>query len=725
MGCFSGVEQTWASQLDVGRTHIATKGTVQSGLVLNLDAGVSSSYSGIGNTWSDLSVGTGALPIYNTTNSYGTVKSTGTRTDANASSLVLAIPMDGTNNGTTFTDESANIRGSGTAKSITRNGDTKTVTAVSKFYGSSGYFDGSGDSLAVPALGLVSVTFTIEFWVYMSGTASNQIIVTTYNSPGGAQAGAFFFNRSATNQILVADAYGTFVSSSPLNANQWYHAAMVYTHSASRSELFINGVSQGTASFSITAQASSFFIGGSPGDNNTGSAWFNGYLQDFRIYNGVAKYTSNFIPSGSPNNGTLVGSPTYNSRYGGSLVFNGSNDYSSHPYSSLLDLGTQFTISSFIKFNNLSTLNPIFAASNINTGVYTEGYNLHYNAGTIYGMNTNTLRLQFGQNYAQWNVYASNGITITDNNWHFVSVTASNLNTSNPTITFYIDGNSITGTFWNQSSKAAIRYSSNINSPRVASIFYPSSPSYDGPYYFNGRISQVSIYNRALSAAEVSQNYNALKGRYVEPFVTSGLVLNLDAGNTESYPGIGNTWIDLSGNGNNGTMSGATYSSANGGSILISGSSYVNLGDPTTLRFGTGDWTYECWVKTGNLDINTLISKGYSPGFEAFWYGGLLSVYISGAGVNYTGSWSNNTWYHIVFSKINGVYYVYKNGTSFGQTNSTSDISASGTNWWIGQRTGGGYTLNGNISVTRMYNKGFSAAEVLQNYNALKSRYDL
>jgi len=55
MGVFAGIERNWASQTNTGRTHIATKGIVQSGLVLNLDAGVSSSYPGSGTTWTDLS----------------------------------------------------------------------------------------------------------------------------------------------------------------------------------------------------------------------------------------------------------------------------------------------------------------------------------------------------------------------------------------------------------------------------------------------------------------------------------------------------------------------------------------------------------------------------------------------------------------------------------------------------------------------------------------------
>ena len=53
-----------------------------------------------------------------------------------------------------------------------------------------------------------------------------------------------------------------------------------------------------------------------------------------------------------------------------------------------------------------------------------------------------------------------------------------------------------------------------------------------------------------------------------KPIVTDGLVLCLDAGNTKSYPGSGATWLDLSSNANNGTLTGSpTFNSANGGSL--------------------------------------------------------------------------------------------------------------------------------------------------------------
>jgi hypothetical protein len=73
LGVYGGIERNWAALTNTGRTHIATKGVVQSGLVLNLDAGVSRSYGGSGTTWTDLSGNgnTGTLvngPTYSSAN---------------------------------------------------------------------------------------------------------------------------------------------------------------------------------------------------------------------------------------------------------------------------------------------------------------------------------------------------------------------------------------------------------------------------------------------------------------------------------------------------------------------------------------------------------------------------------------------------------------------------------------------------------------------------------
>jgi hypothetical protein len=507
MGCFSGVESTWASQLDVGRTHIATKGTVQSGLVLNLDAGASSSYSGIGTTWNDLSVGTGALPIYNTTNSYGTVKSTGTRTDANASSLVLAIPMDGVNNGTTFTDESANIRGSGSAKSITVNGNTKTLTAVSKFYGSSGFFDGSGDYLNLGTSSdylFGTGDFTIEGWFYLTSDSTRQDLMGNYSgsttgwglqtSYGVAGQIGFFYG----NNIILDSAARVW------SPNSWTHFAI--TRSGTSLKLFVNGVNTTTTTNStdISTTSNPLFIGAvTTAYIATPQLFCTGYLQDFRIYKGLAKYTSNFIPSGNPNNGTLVGSPTYSSA-NGSLSFDGSSQYATVPLSSNFEFGTgQFAVEAWV---NLASI-PATSGRIIGIGDGANG-----GAPVTYTGWTFNVTTESGATYLRF--YRFDGteyryqvvLSSYTNQWfHFVATR----NASN-TLTLYSNGVAVSTT----TSVTQSFNSVNSQPLYLATMFDGAS---GGSFkYINGRIAVARIYKgKSLSTAEVAQNYNALRGRYI------------------------------------------------------------------------------------------------------------------------------------------------------------------------------------------------------------------
>ena len=134
--------------------------------------------SGENNNWSvnnisisdgTISTANGALPILNTTGNYGGTVGSGTRTDSNSSNIVLALPMNGTNGGTTFTDQHAIIKGSGSAKTVTVSNVT-TDTAQSFFYGSSALFNSTSDKLTVPTGGsggdidFEGGSFTIECW---------------------------------------------------------------------------------------------------------------------------------------------------------------------------------------------------------------------------------------------------------------------------------------------------------------------------------------------------------------------------------------------------------------------------------------------------------------------------------------------------------------------------------------------------------------------------------
>lgn len=206
----------------------------------------------------------------------------------------LLLHGDGINGSTTIIDSSL------TPKTVTAAGNAKISTAQSKFGGSSILFDGNGDYLSTSALGLVSTDFTIEFWIYLTaGGPANQVVCTSYKSP--IQLNTFIIARTSTNVITFQDPFGAGSVTSSLTAGTWHHIACTYISSSRAFKIFANGVgspsSTGTA---ITAQWSSFFVGGSPGDNNIGTWWLNGYIDDLRITKGVARYTSNFTPPTAP-----------------------------------------------------------------------------------------------------------------------------------------------------------------------------------------------------------------------------------------------------------------------------------------------------------------------------------------------------------------------------------------------------------------------------------------
>ena len=103
--------------------------------------------------------------------------------------------------------------------------------------------------------------------------------------------------------------------------------------------------------------------------------------------------------------------------------------------------------------------------------------------------------------------------------------------------------------------------------------------------------------------------------------VTDNLVFCLDAANTKSYGGSGTTWTDLSGKGNNGTltsMNGSNYNSANGGYLDFDGSiDQINCGSSDDFAFGTGDFTIEFWCNPDTVGTEGIISISSNGSFSS------------------------------------------------------------------------------------------------------------
>jgi len=216
---------------------------------------------------------------------------------------------------------------------------------------------------------------------------------------------------------------------------------------------------------------------------------------------------------------------------------------------------------------------------------------------------------------------------------------------------------------------------------------------------------------------------------YGPKIATSGLVLYLDAANKFSYPGSGTNWKDLSGNSNNGTLTnGPTFSAGNMGSVVFDGvDDYISF---SSLLDTTANVSVEMWFyNTQTSGESTLLMNG--NGSNAGYAIGLgicasgitnLTVLFGGVACNVvTATVSTNTWYQMVYTKTGSSNILYVNGTQRSTANQNCN-SPSGNLTTIGGSAGG---YKGNIAITRMYNRVLSAAEVLQNYNAIKNRFGL
>ena len=224
--------------------------------------------------------------------------------------------------------------------------------------------------------------------------------------------------------------------------------------------------------------------------------------------------------------------------------------------------------------------------------------------------------------------------------------------------------------------------------------------------------------------------------------VKSNLVLDLDAGNLNSYPGTGNTWIDLTGNGYNGTLiNSPVFNPENGGCILFNGTTQrVSLGlVPTALRF-TNNFTINIWLKFTNLaGVQTIISCNenagygitanyYTPGKveTRFW---IKNKFTPTAG-QLTSAFNITSWFNIT-ATFNGTNVIfYRNGASIQSVSNVGNITYSsiqplliGANP-IGSSTAE-YHFKGRISQVQLYDRALSTTEILQNFNATKGRFGL
>lgn len=280
---------------------------------------------------------------------------------------------------------------------------------------------------------------------------------------------------------------------------------------------------------------------------------------------------------------------------------------------------------------------------------------------------------------------------------------------------------------------------SNVPSGGYVVYRFPSGDGNPNVYVAQNDTELINLAGRR-NATTVDQAISHINGlsntiimdRNYENIITDGLVSYLDAGTLMSYLRSGTTWRDISGNGNNGTLTnGPTFNSGNGGNIVFDGSNdFISILGSTSITTATLlIWVYRNGIQPNYAGIY------YSRGFQA----NGLSFFSTTNNLSYTWNSSSGTFSFnsnlnvpnlqwsmcaVSISATNAILYV---GSSSGLSSATNNVSNSPTiinglriasdNFWS--------PFRGSVSNAMFYNRALSQTEILQNFNNMKGRFGL
>jgi gliding motility-associated-like protein len=251
------------------------------------------------------------------------------------------------------------------------------------------------------------------------------------------------------------------------------------------------------------------------------------------------------------------------------------------------------------------------------------------------------------------------------------------------------------------------------------SLILNSSPDYETKASYNIYINVNDGANNYAKAFTVSVT------NVLEPitdlsfagadFVTDGLILHLDAANSNSYPGSGSTWFDLSGNNNHATINGPTFSNSQIKHFLLDGSnddiasmnlsSYTNLTIEVWYYDNRTPGQYDLLTYNGNSGSYTFTNNNFRTDGN-----GMGAANFNGA------SQISNQWVRFVYVKNSKVFI-----------NDTPTNKSSGSDNAYGQlkigdaRSDVGQHWDGKIALVRVYNRALTDQEISKNYDGFNA----
>lgn len=430
--------------------------------------------------------------------------------------------------------------------------------------------------------------------------------------------------------------------------------------------------------------------------------------------------------TGGLENGTLV-----SSNLAGYFAFDGSDDFISTNFQPNYDYITVNVWFWSGAFSTFGTNTCVVANSQVSSP---------YPSFDIRKRNTGALQLQFAISSSGSEIGQEIGF-INDYTWYNVQ--------------FTYDGNTVK--CWLNGLQVVSYSIAGTLRSSTSNLFIGKNPAFAGR---NAAIyvSQVFIYNRALTDAEIARNYAATKSRYTykEDIIRDNLILNIDPASALSYPGSGTVLADMSGYNyhptlvNGPTLAGSGLTS----SILLDGSNdYIQIASAYTHTFTAGT-TVDVWVKfNASGDYGRLLDISDGAGTNTVYLvaaryatsNNMILAARSSTGQNLT-SGIRTTTSPISNGTIQNFTFVIGPG-------STDTIPADGSKIycnsvlqttvldgdtvayipyvvnktaWIGRSNfASNAYLSANIYAYKIYNRALSAAEVKQNFQSLRGRYGI
>lgn len=573
-------------------------------------------------------------------------------------------------------------------------GNAQISTAQSKFGGSSLALDGTGDSLKLDdaAFAFGTGDFTYECFVRPTDTGNFALFDGT--TPTGS-SNAITIWIDGTVKLYSGGWVGSSSGQGSLTNGTWYHIAV--SRSAGTLQVFLNGTSILSTSNSTNFTQTVLQIGDARGGSYDG----NGYMDEIRISN-TARYTANFTAPTAPfvnddntlllihadgtnattffedDNGVrapkgiqAIGNAqvdTAQSKFGGaSALFDGTDDYLVANTSEALT--GNFTMECWFRAANISAgYRAILVLGNEATGrfvLYMNGSQIGCN---LYALNT-------------YDIVSSSAIAATT--WYHITVVK-----NGSTQTLYLDG----------VSKGSVTAASSYGNTGGYYIGNLSTLTDD----FNGHIDEIRVSNSARYTTTFTPSTTAFVNDantllLIHADGTDGSTVFRDDNGVRAPKGItaiGNAQVDTA------------QSKFGGASALFDGTGDY-LSAPATISFGTGNFTWEAWVRLANDNADMNLFDGSANGDISIrrTNDGKLQLgrFFVAFDTASTAMTIANTWTHLAVSRSGSTVKLFKDGvdiTSTGGTN-TNSLGISSTAF-IGDHPGYSIGVNGHMDEIRV-----------------------